>query len=163
MRIVFRIRRNRCYFWAADAVNLLPKRILCFLNYLHILWQAIFLWDVTTLTALTASNNTVTTSSLNGNKDSIYSLAMNPAGDSGTYQPLRIERWTMQLAIDLLSYVGTCGSVWIRKYFFRIRITDPDPGGKSISELAGSRIRILTAFFVAIKNSLGSSSSTVNH
>jgi WD repeat-containing protein 48 len=42
--------------------------------------QAIFLWDVTTLTALTASNNTVTTSSLNGNKDSIYSLAMNPAG-----------------------------------------------------------------------------------
>ena len=30
--------------------------------------------------ALTASNNTVTTSSLNGNKDSIYSLAMNPFG-----------------------------------------------------------------------------------
>jgi len=42
--------------------------------------KAIFLWDVNTLTALTASNNTVTTSSLNGNKDSIYSLAMNPAG-----------------------------------------------------------------------------------
>ena len=42
--------------------------------------KAIFLWDVTTLTALTASNNTVTTSSLNGNKDSIYSLAMNPSG-----------------------------------------------------------------------------------
>lgn len=42
--------------------------------------RAIFLWDVTTLTALTASNNTVTTSSLNGNKDSIYSLAMNPQG-----------------------------------------------------------------------------------
>ena len=32
------------------------------------------------LPALTASNNTVTTSSLNGNKDSIYSLAMNPYG-----------------------------------------------------------------------------------
>ena len=30
--------------------------------------KAIFLWDVNTLTALTASNNTVTTSSLNGNK-----------------------------------------------------------------------------------------------
>ena len=43
--------------------------------------KAIFLWDVNTLTALTASNNTVTTSSLNGNKDSIYSLAMNPAGN----------------------------------------------------------------------------------
>eukprot|EP00095_Tigriopus_kingsejongensis_P000390 maker-scaffold19_size710362-snap-gene-0.20 protein:Tk00390 transcript:maker-scaffold19_size710362-snap-gene-0.20-mRNA-1 annotation:"wd repeat-containing protein 48" len=42
--------------------------------------KAIFLWDVNTLTALTASNNTVTTSSLNGNRDSIYSLAMNPAG-----------------------------------------------------------------------------------
>ncbi len=42
--------------------------------------KAIFLWDVNTLTALTASNNTVTTSSLNGNKDSIYSLAMNPPG-----------------------------------------------------------------------------------
>ena len=42
--------------------------------------KAIFLWDVNTLTALTASNNTVTTSSLNGNKDSIYSLAMTPAG-----------------------------------------------------------------------------------
>ena len=44
--------------------------------------KAIFLWDVNTLTALTASNNTVTTSSLNGNKDSIYSLAMNPSGIS---------------------------------------------------------------------------------
>ncbi|XP_075165935.1 WD repeat-containing protein 48 homolog [Haematobia irritans] len=42
--------------------------------------KSIFLWDVNTLTALTASNNTVTTSSLNGSKDSIYSLAMNPAG-----------------------------------------------------------------------------------
>ncbi|RWS08592.1 WD repeat-containing protein 48-like protein [Dinothrombium tinctorium] len=42
--------------------------------------RSIFLWDVNTLTALTASNNTVTTSSLVGNKDSIYSLAMNPSG-----------------------------------------------------------------------------------
>lgn len=42
--------------------------------------RAIFLWDVNTLTALTASNNTVTTSSLNGNKNSIYSLGMNPSG-----------------------------------------------------------------------------------
>lgn len=40
----------------------------------------IFLWDVHTLTALTASNNTVTTSSLNGNQSSIYSLAMNSSG-----------------------------------------------------------------------------------
>lgn len=42
--------------------------------------QLIYLWDVATLTKLTALNNTVTTSSLNGNKDSIYSLAMNPSG-----------------------------------------------------------------------------------
>ncbi|KAG4077089.1 hypothetical protein HA402_016076 [Bradysia odoriphaga] len=42
--------------------------------------KSIFLWDVTTLTALTASNNTVTTSSLSGSRDSIYSLAMNPSG-----------------------------------------------------------------------------------
>lgn len=42
--------------------------------------KTIFLWDVNTLTALTASNNTVTTSTLNGSKDSIYSLAMNPSG-----------------------------------------------------------------------------------
>ncbi|KRY39157.1 WD repeat-containing protein 48, partial [Trichinella spiralis] len=42
--------------------------------------RSIFLWDVNTLTALTASNNTITTSSLNGSKDSIYSLAMNPSG-----------------------------------------------------------------------------------
>lgn len=42
--------------------------------------KQIFLWDVNTLTALTASNNTVTTSSLTGSKDSIYSLAMNPSG-----------------------------------------------------------------------------------
>uniref|UniRef100_A0A915AQJ8 WD repeat-containing protein 48 homolog n=1 Tax=Parascaris univalens TaxID=6257 RepID=A0A915AQJ8_PARUN len=42
--------------------------------------QLIYLWDVATLTKLTSLNNTVTTSSLNGNKDSIYSLAMNPSG-----------------------------------------------------------------------------------
>ncbi|KAF6210381.1 hypothetical protein GE061_013485 [Apolygus lucorum] len=42
--------------------------------------RAIFLWDVNTLTALTASNNTVTTSSISGSKNSIYSLAMNPGG-----------------------------------------------------------------------------------
>lgn len=42
--------------------------------------KEIFLWDVNTLTALTASNNTVTTSNLHGSRDSIYSLAMNPPG-----------------------------------------------------------------------------------
>ncbi|EJW86333.1 hypothetical protein WUBG_02758 [Wuchereria bancrofti] len=42
--------------------------------------QLIYLWDIATLTKLTALNNTVTTSSLTGNKDSIYSLATNPSG-----------------------------------------------------------------------------------
>jgi len=42
--------------------------------------KQIFLWDVNVLTALTATNNTVITSSLTGQKESIYSLAMNAAG-----------------------------------------------------------------------------------
>lgn len=42
--------------------------------------KAIFLWDVNTLTQLTTLNNTVTTTSFTGNRDSIYSLAMNTAG-----------------------------------------------------------------------------------
>ncbi|TPP58140.1 WD repeat-containing protein 48 [Fasciola gigantica] len=42
--------------------------------------RSIFLWDVRTLTALTPTNNTVTTSSFSEKKDSIYSLAMNPSG-----------------------------------------------------------------------------------
>ncbi|CAD5217869.1 unnamed protein product [Bursaphelenchus xylophilus] len=42
--------------------------------------RCIYLWDVNTLTKLTAINNTVTTSSLHGSKNSIYSIAMNPDG-----------------------------------------------------------------------------------
>eukprot|EP00112_Aurelia_sp_Birch-Aquarium-sp1_P016107 Seg362.6 transcript_id=Seg362.6/GoldUCD/mRNA.D3Y31 product="WD repeat-containing protein 48" protein_id=Seg362.6/GoldUCD/D3Y31 len=42
--------------------------------------RQIFLWDVNVLTALTATNNTVITSSLGGQKDSIYSLALNSSG-----------------------------------------------------------------------------------
>jgi WD repeat-containing protein 48 len=40
----------------------------------------IFLWDVNVLTALTAVNNTVTTSTFTGNEHSVYSLAMNSSG-----------------------------------------------------------------------------------
>ncbi|XP_076823379.1 WD repeat-containing protein 48-like [Clavelina lepadiformis] len=43
--------------------------------------KQIFIWDVNTLTALTTTRNTVTTSNVNGCKNSIYSVAMN---DSGT-------------------------------------------------------------------------------
>ncbi|VUZ44342.1 unnamed protein product [Hymenolepis diminuta] len=42
--------------------------------------HAIFLWDVNTLRNLTPKNNTVTTSSFSDEKDSIYSLAMDPVG-----------------------------------------------------------------------------------
>ncbi|KAI6194520.1 WD repeat-containing protein 48-like protein [Aphelenchoides besseyi] len=42
--------------------------------------RCIYLWDVTMLTKLTALNNTVTTSSLHGSKNSIYSLAINQLG-----------------------------------------------------------------------------------
>ncbi|CAK5086302.1 unnamed protein product [Meloidogyne enterolobii] len=42
--------------------------------------KCIYLWDVNTLTKVTATNNTVTTSSLRGTKNSIYSLAMNELG-----------------------------------------------------------------------------------
>ncbi|XP_062520328.1 WD repeat-containing protein 48-like [Corticium candelabrum] len=42
--------------------------------------RQLFIWDVNTLIALTSINNTVTTSSLLGHKDSIYSVALNKAG-----------------------------------------------------------------------------------
>jgi WD repeat-containing protein 48 len=70
--------------------------------------QAIFLWDVTTLTALTASNNTVTTSSLTENKDSIYSLAMNQSGtiivSGSTEKVLRI--WDPRTCQKLMKLKG---------------------------------------------------------
>ncbi|XP_058801534.1 WD repeat-containing protein 48 [Phymastichus coffea] len=70
--------------------------------------KAIFLWDVNTLTALTASNNTVTTSSLTGNKDSIYSLAMNPPGtiivSGSTEKVLRI--WDPRTCSKLMKLKG---------------------------------------------------------
>lgn len=75
--------------------------------------KAIFLWDVTTLTALTASNNTVTTSSLNGNKDSIYSLAMNPSGtviiSGSTEKVLRV--WDPRTCAKLMKLKGHTDNV----------------------------------------------------
>jgi len=75
--------------------------------------KAIFLWDVNTLTALTASNNTVTTSSLNGNKDSIYSLAMNPSGtvivSGSTERVLRV--WDPRSCAKLMKLKGHADNV----------------------------------------------------
>ncbi|KAK7864940.1 hypothetical protein R5R35_004930 [Gryllus longicercus] len=75
--------------------------------------RAIFLWDVNTLTALTASNNTVTTSSLNGNKDSIYSLAMNPPGTAivsgSTEKVLRV--WDPRSCTKLMKLKGHADNV----------------------------------------------------
>uniref|UniRef100_A0A672STL1 WD repeat-containing protein 48 n=1 Tax=Sinocyclocheilus grahami TaxID=75366 RepID=A0A672STL1_SINGR len=75
--------------------------------------RQIFLWDVNTLTALTASNNTVTTSSLSGNKDSIYSLAMNQTGtviiSGSTEKVLRV--WDPRTCAKLMKLKGHTDNV----------------------------------------------------
>ncbi|KAF4024149.1 hypothetical protein G4228_016070 [Cervus hanglu yarkandensis] len=75
--------------------------------------RQIFLWDVNTLTALTASNNTVTTSSLSGNKDSIYSLAMNQLGtiivSGSTEKVLRV--WDPRTCAKLMKLKGHTDNV----------------------------------------------------
>uniref|UniRef100_A0A914W6J7 WD repeat-containing protein 48 homolog n=1 Tax=Plectus sambesii TaxID=2011161 RepID=A0A914W6J7_9BILA len=82
--------------------------------------RAIFLWDVNTLTALTASNNTVTTSSLNGNKDSIYSLAMNSAGtvivSGSTEKVLRVwDPRTCQKMMKLKGHTDTVKAIVVSR------------------------------------------------
>uniref|UniRef100_A0A183BZ38 WD repeat-containing protein 48 homolog n=1 Tax=Globodera pallida TaxID=36090 RepID=A0A183BZ38_GLOPA len=61
----------RCLAYARDPAELVASAGLD---------KCIYLWDVNTLTKVTATNNTVTTSSLRGTKNSIYSLAMNECG-----------------------------------------------------------------------------------
>ena len=96
------------------------KHVFSFSKYFYFLQvasagldKAIFLWDVNTLTALTASNNTVTTSSLNGNKDSIYSLAMNPSGtvivSGSTERVLRV--WDPRSCAKLMKLKGHADNV----------------------------------------------------
>ncbi|KAH1027199.1 hypothetical protein HUJ05_000755 [Dendroctonus ponderosae] len=78
--------------------------------------KSIYLWDINTLTALTASNNTVTTSSLMGSKESIYSLAMNPPGSlvvsGSTEKALRL--WDPRSCVKLCKLKGSSdGSIKI--------------------------------------------------
>ncbi|XP_023300008.1 WD repeat-containing protein 48 homolog [Lucilia cuprina] len=98
--------------------------------------KAIFLWDVNTLTALTASNNTVTTSSLNGSKDSIYSLAMNPAGtvivSGSTENILRV--WDPRTCIRNMKLRGHTENV-------RALVVSPD-GNQVVSGSSDGTIKI---------------------
>jgi WD repeat-containing protein 48 len=75
--------------------------------------KSIYLWDINTLTALTASNNTVTTSSLMGSKESIYSLAMNPPGtvivSGSTEKALRL--WDPRNCVKLFKLKGHADNV----------------------------------------------------
>ncbi|XP_062585937.1 WD repeat-containing protein 48-like [Saccostrea cucullata] len=75
--------------------------------------SAIFLWDVNTLTALTTSNNTVTTSNLHENKHSIYSLAMNPPGtvivSGSTEKALRV--WDPRTCQKIMKLKGHTDNV----------------------------------------------------
>nr|CAH7720578.1 unnamed protein product [Callosobruchus chinensis] len=75
--------------------------------------KSIYLWDINTLTALTASNNTVTTSSLIGSKESIYSLAMNPSGSvivsGSTEKALRL--WDPRTCAKLFKLKGHSDNV----------------------------------------------------
>ncbi|KAA3676222.1 WD repeat-containing protein 48 [Paragonimus westermani] len=75
--------------------------------------HAIFLWDVRTLTALTPTNNTVTTSSFTDKKDSIYSLALNPSGTvlvSGSPDKL-IRVWDPRACHKLFQLRGHTGNI----------------------------------------------------
>ncbi|XP_065158340.1 WD repeat-containing protein 48 homolog [Atheta coriaria] len=75
--------------------------------------KSIYIWDINTLTALTANNNTVTTTSLPGSKESIYSLAMNPSGSiivsGSTERVLRI--WDPRACAKLHKFKGHTDNV----------------------------------------------------
>lgn len=75
--------------------------------------RAIYLWDVNTLTQLTTSNNTVTTTSFTGNRDSIYSLAMDPSGSlivsGSTEKVLRV--WDTRTSAKIMKLQGHADNV----------------------------------------------------
>ncbi|KAI6198281.1 WD repeat-containing protein 48-like protein [Aphelenchoides fujianensis] len=78
------------------------------------------LWDVGTLTKLTALNNTVTTSSLHGSKNSIYSLAMNELGSvvvaGSTENCLRVwDPRTCQKIVKLRGHTDNIRSIVVNR------------------------------------------------
>ncbi|PIK57039.1 putative WD repeat-containing protein 48 [Apostichopus japonicus] len=92
--------------------------------------RQIFLWDVNTLTALTATNNTVTTSSFNGQKDSIYSLAMNPSGtvliSGSTEKVLRVwDPRTCAKIMKLKGHTDNVKSVIVNKDATQVMVVEP--------------------------------------
>lgn len=98
--------------------------------------KSIFLWDVNTLTALTASNNTVSTSNLLGSRDSIYSLAMNPSGtvivSGSTENVLRI--WDPRMCKKLMKLRGHAENV-------RALVVSPD-GTQVVSGSSDGTIKL---------------------
>jgi WD repeat-containing protein 48 len=73
----------------------------------------IFLWDVNKLTALSSTNSTLTTSCVPGNKNSIYSLAMNRSGTlivSGSTEKI-IRIWDPRSSQKLMKLKGHADNV----------------------------------------------------
>ncbi|GMS89363.1 hypothetical protein PENTCL1PPCAC_11538 [Pristionchus entomophagus] len=98
--------------------------------------QSIFLWDIGTLTRLTTTNNTVTTSSLTGNKESIYSLAINPSStliiSGSTEKVLRVwDPRTCQKVVKLRGHTDNIRSIQVN-----------DEGTKCISASSDGSFRL---------------------
>ncbi|GMR42262.1 hypothetical protein PMAYCL1PPCAC_12457, partial [Pristionchus mayeri] len=98
--------------------------------------QSIFLWDIGTLTRLTTTNNTVTTSSLAGNKESIYSLAINPSStiiiSGSTEKVLRVwDPRTCQKVVKLRGHTDNIRSIQVN-----------DEGTKCISASSDGSFRL---------------------
>ncbi|CAI4231498.1 unnamed protein product [Auanema sp. JU1783] len=98
--------------------------------------QSIYLWDIETLTKLTCINNTVTTSSLNGSKDSIYSLSMNDMGSliaSGSTEKV-IRLWDTRSCQKVMKLRGHIDNI-------RALIISPD-GTKCVSASSDATVRL---------------------